>query len=111
MTQLDILKAWLPDVQDDFLLTVALERAKLGILELRYPLGYKENTDLEAQYKGLQIEWAIELITKMGAEGEVVHSEQGVSRSYECGDVSNSLKRRVVPMGKVVPMFEEATEE
>lgn len=109
MTQLEILKAWLPDVQEA-LLQAALDRAKLGILELRFPFGYDETQDLEAQYKGLQVDWAIELISKMGAEGETSHSENGVSRSYESGDVSNSLKRRVVPMGKVVALSEEATE-
>lgn len=110
MTQLEILKAWLPDVTNEALLESALERAKLGILELRFPFGYDETQDLEAQYKGLQVDWAIELISKMGAEGETAHSENGVSRSYESGDVSNSLKRRVVPMGKVVTMSEGATE-
>ena len=109
MTQLEILKAWLPDVPEA-LLQAALDRAKLGILELRFPFGYDETQDLEAQYKGLQVDWAIELISKMGAEGETAHSENGVSRSYESGDVSNSLKRRVVPMGKVVTLSEEATE-
>ena len=110
MTQLELLKAWLPDIKDEALLNAALERAKLGILELRFPLGYDATQDLEAQYKGLQVDWAIELISKMGAEGETAHSENGVSRSYESGDVSNSLKRRVVPMGKVVTMSEGATE-
>ena len=109
MTQLEILKAWLPDVTNEALLESALERAKLGILELRFPFGYDETQDLEAQYKGLQVDWAIELISKMGAEGETAHSDQGVQRVYECGDVSNSLKRRVVPMGKVVTLSEEAT--
>lgn len=102
MDQLTMLKAWLPDVKDEALLTAALERAKLGILELRFPFGYKADQELEPQYKGLQIDWAVELITKMGAEGETAHSENGVSRTYESGDVSKSLKRRVVPMGKVV---------
>lgn len=102
MTQLEMLKAWLPDVKDDELLISALERAKLGILALRFPFGYDNDQDLEPQYMGLQIDWAIELISKMGAEGETAHSENGVSRTYECADVSNSLKRRVVPMCKVV---------
>lgn len=102
MSQLEILKAWLPDVKDDTLLQSALERARLGILELRFPFGYSNSQNLESQYMGLQIEWAIELISKMGAEGEIAHSENGVSRTYESGDVSKSLKRRVVPMGKVV---------
>jgi len=104
MTQLEILKAWLPDVKNDTLLITALDRAKLGILALRFPFGYDETQDLEPQYMGLQIDWAIELISKMGAEGEVAHSENGTSRTYENADVSNSLKRRVVPMGKVVSL-------
>ena len=111
MTQLEILKAWLPDVTNDTLLESALDRAKLGILELRFPFGYEEGQDLEPQYKGLQIDWAIELINKMGAEGEVAHSENGTSRTYECGDVSHSLKRRVVPMAKLVFASEEADSE
>lgn len=110
MSQLETLKAWLPDVTNEALLASALERAKLGILELRFPFGYDETQELEPQYKGLQIDWAIELISKMGAEGETAHSENGVSRSYECGDVSKSLKRRVVPMGKVVAIGEVETE-
>ena len=111
MTQLEILKAWLPDIKDDALLNAALERAKLGILEIRFPFGYPAGQELEPQYQGLQIDWAVELITKMGAEGETAHSENGVSRTYECGDVSKSLKRRVVPMGKVVPMTEAVISE
>lgn len=101
MTQFEILKTWLPD-EADTLLESALERAKLGILELRFPFGYEDGTDLEPRYMGLQIEWAIELIAKMGAEGETAHSEAGVSRTYENAGVSDSLKRRVVPMCKVV---------
>lgn len=108
MTQLEMLKAWLPDVKNDALLESALERAKLGILALRFPFGYEEGQELEPQYMGLQVEWAIELINRMGAEGEIAHSEGGVSRSYESADVSKSLKRRVVPMGKVLVLDEEA---
>lgn len=111
MSQLDILKAWLPDVANDALLQSALDRAKLGILELRFPFGYVEGQELEPQYMGLQIDWAIELINKMGAEGEVAHSENGTSRTYECGDVSHSLKRRVVPMAKLVSNSEDGESE
>ena len=102
MSQLEKLKVWLPDIANDALLEAALERAKLGILELRFPFGYAEDQELEPQYMGLQIEWAIELISKMGAEGEIMHIENGVHRTYESADVSTSLKRRVVPMGKAV---------
>lgn len=108
MTQLDILRAWVPDITDDALLTSALERAKLVILELRFPFGFTETQDLEPQYKGLQIEIAVEMLSKMGAEGETSHSENGVSRGYENAGVSESLKRRVIPVAKAVMMDAES---
>lgn len=104
MTQLEKLKVWLPDVKNETLLQLALDRAEQEILALRFPFGYQAEQTLEPQYMGLQLEWAIELISKMGAEGETAHSENGVSRSYENAGVSDSLKRRVVPMGKVVTL-------
>lgn len=101
MTQLEILKFWFPDEAEP-LLNAALERARLGILELRFPFGYASDQELESQYTGLQLEVAIEIISKMGAEGETAHSENGVSRTYENAGISDSLKRRIVPMAKVV---------
>lgn len=102
MTQLEILKAWMPDIPDEALLLSSLDRAELLILDLRFPFGYPEDQTLEPQYKGLQIEIAVELLSKMGAENEVAHMENGISRTYENAGISDSLKRRVVPMAKVV---------
>lgn len=101
MTQLEVMKFWFPN-EAEMLLEAALERARLGILELRFPFGFEYEQELESQYKGLQLEVAIEIISKMGAEGEVAHSENGVSRTYENAGISDSLKRRVVPMAKAV---------
>lgn len=103
MSQLDMLKLWLPDMADQTaLMEAALERAKLGILELRFPFGYPEGQELEPQYLGLQVEWAIELITKMGAEGEITHTEQGTTRTFESAGISKSLMRRVTPKAALV---------
>ena len=104
MNQLEKLKVWLPDVKNDALLQLALERAEQEILALRFPYDCTSDKFLEPRYMGLQLEWAIELISKMGAENEVAHSENGVSRTFENAGVSNSLKRRVIPMAKVVAM-------
>ena len=88
MSQLDMMKLWLPDMADQTsLLESALERAKLGILELRFPFGYPEGQELEPQYLGLQVEWAIELITKMGTEGQTAHIEQGTTRTFESAGI------------------------
>lgn len=107
MTQFEIIKFWFPDV-DDVLLEIALERARLSILELRFPFGFEHDQELESQYKGLQLEVAIEIISKMGAEGEASHSENGVSRVYENAGISESLKRRVIPMAKAVTYSAES---
>ena len=37
------------------------------------------------------------LLNKRGAEGQTAHSENGISRSYEDGDVPPTLLRDIVP--------------
>ena len=100
MTQLDMLKAFMPDVSDVNLLNAAMERARRVILNRRFPFGYSEDQIVEPQYLDLQLSIAIELVSKMGAEGETTHSENGVSRSFENAGVSESLLSQIVPMAK-----------
>lgn len=54
------------------------------------------------RYHMTQIEIAAYLLNKRGAEGETAHSENGVSRSYEDGDVPPSLYRDIIPYAGVV---------
>lgn len=54
-------------------------------------------TAVPGRYDAAHIEIAAYLINKRGAEGETAHSENGVSRSYEDGDVPSSLLRGIVP--------------
>lgn len=49
------------------------------------------------QYAHVQIQIAVYLLNKRGAEGQTTHSENGISRSYESGDVPASLLRDIVP--------------
>lgn len=42
-------------------------------------------------YDALQIEAAVYLMNKRGAEGQTSHSENGISRAYESGDLPDSL--------------------
>ena len=44
----------------------------------------------------------VALLNKRGAEGETAHSENGVSRSYEDGDIPPTLLRRILPMAGVI---------
>ena len=98
MTVLERMKLKIGDssVSDDLLLTY-LEDAKGIILNKRYPFGYPDGTEIEAKYETVQVAVAMELYSKLGAEGETAHSENGISRTYENGFVSSSLLKSVVP--------------
>lgn len=52
-------------------------------------------------YAMTQVEIAVYLLNKRGAEGETAHNENGIYRTYEDGDVPASLLRGVVPMAGV----------
>lgn len=79
---------------------VFLSVAKQKILNRLYPFK-SQATVLPAKYEMLQCEIAAYLYNKQGAEGQTGHSENGVSRSYENGDVPESLMRQITPFGKV----------
>lgn len=55
-------------------------------------------TEVPEQYHFLQVEIAVYLLNKRGAEFETSHSENGISRTYENGDVPPSMLRQIVPM-------------
>ena len=87
-----------PDSAENELLTVLIETAEGIVLSRRYPFGYPEGTTVEPRFEHIQIQIALELFSKMGAEGQTGHSENGISRSYEAADVSPSLLKRIVPL-------------
>lgn len=92
-----------PDTATDELLSFLLEQAEGVVLARRYPFGKPEDATVPAIYEGVQLRIAIELYSKMGAEGQIAHAENGVSRSYEAGDISPSLLRQITPkVGSVV---------
>lgn len=59
-------------------------------------------TVLEPQYLDLQYRCAIDLYNKTGAEGQISHSENGISRTWESSWISEELLSDVVPMVGVV---------
>lgn len=86
-----------PDTATDDLLSYLLEMSEGIVLNRRYPLGAPQGATVEARYEHIQIQIALELYSKMGAEGQTAHNENGVNRTYEAADVSPSLLRRIVP--------------
>ena len=87
-----------PDTASYELLSFLLEQAEGIVLNRRYPFGAPEGAAVPVAYEHIQLQIAVELFSKMGAEGQTGHSENGVSRTWEAGDVSQSLLRRIVPV-------------
>lgn len=68
-----------------------------GIVRVRaYPFGDGTET-IPAAYHTIVCQVATYLISKRGAEGEITHSENNTSRTYESGDVPASLLRHITP--------------
>lgn len=87
-----------PDTASVELLGHLVEQAEGIVLNRRYPFGIPEGAEVPAQYEHIQIQIAVELFSKMGAEGQTAHNENGINRSYEAADVSPSLLGRIIPM-------------
>lgn len=83
-------------------LSTYLSLAKSVVLNHAYPYGYDDMEEVPPKYDSVHIEIAVYMLNKRGAEGEVSHSENGVSRTYEGADVPPSLLRRITPMAGVL---------
>lgn len=88
----------LPDTATDEILSFLLKQAEGVVLNKRYPFGAPSEATVPVVYEHIQIRIALEFFSKMGAEGQTAHSENGVSRTYEAADVSPSLLRQIVPL-------------
>ena len=94
--QPDTAEGWTDDVLNAYL-TLAGKK----IIERRYP--YDDTvTEVPVRYGVLQCEIAAYLLNKRGAEGEVSHSENGISRTYESANVPESMLADVTPYCGVV---------
>ena len=101
MTQLERLKLRLTENTSDEELEDLLESAKAVILSRRFPFGEVPD-EIENRYKDLQIRIAVEMFSKIGAEGQISHSENGISRTFASASVSEDLLREITPKGGVV---------
>lgn len=87
-----------PDTADAELLGTLVEQAEGIVLNRRYPFGPPEGATVPSVYEHIQLQIAVELFSKMGAEGQTAHSENGINRTYETADVSPSLLKRILPI-------------
>lgn len=91
----------------DAVLSTYLTIAGNKVIRRAYPFDSTKTT-VPDQYAINQVEIAAYLLNKRGAEGETSHSENGISRSYEDGDVPPTLLREIVPYASriTVPLTE-----
>lgn len=87
--------------KDEEVLSTYLSIAGSKVCRKAFPFDPNENT-VPDQYAHIQVEIAVYLLNKRGAEGESSHSENGISRSYENGDVPASLMREITPFASVI---------
>lgn len=60
----------------------------------------RDTVQVEEKYHNIQVKMAIELYNKQGVEGQLSHSENGISRSYSSTDISDHLIAQITPVAK-----------
>lgn len=87
--------------EDDVVLLTFLRIAGEKIIGKAYPYRH-DVTEVPARYALLQVEIALYMMNKRGAEGETYHGENGIFRTFAGADIPESMLSRVVPFAGVV---------
>ena len=89
-------------VTDTTLLQAYLDDAAQAIVNKAYPFkAGAESIPVPPKYERLQVEIAVYLVGKMGAEGQTMHIENGIHRTYESASIPNSMLKAVIPLAKI----------
>lgn len=97
MSQVEKLKARLAEVDlTDEQCVSLLDQAETAYLDLAFFPSERPTTIPESAY-GWQIDAAVELYGTEGAEGQVSHSENGISRTWDGAWPSKTLRTRLTP--------------
>ena len=101
LSQLEKLKLWIDvsGTSQDTKLQLMLDRVESVIKHRR---NWPDDVAMEPRWNELQIQIALFLWNKQGAEGEKEHVENGVSRFYEGADIPASLLNDITPLA-VIP--------
>ena len=86
---------------DEAVLSTYLSIAGNKVCRKAYPFD-PTVTEVPVQYGYVQIEVAVYLLNKRGSEGKVATSENGISSTYEDGDVPPTLLREITPCASVI---------
>lgn len=83
------------------ILNLYLDIATEKVLDRLYP--FERLTDTTPiRYEYIELEIAIYLINKRGAEGQIAHSEGGINRKYQSADIPSSMLDNIIPFAEVL---------
>lgn len=83
------------DMPSEEMLDMEIEDAKLAINNRR---GVEGDSEILPGHIGILIELCVESISKYGAEGEMSHGENGISRVYDnASRYSNATLYKIIP--------------
>lgn len=71
-----------PDTDTDEILDAVISMAGDLILNKMYPFTFDIHSDVPTRYERLQVMLAAEIYNQRGAEGQIGHSENGISRTW-----------------------------
>jgi hypothetical protein len=94
--RLTTLKVIVGGTDTDEVLSAYLNLAGAKINAKAYPYT-PDVIDVPSKYHYLQVEIAAYMLNKRGAEGQMAHSENGISRTYENADVPASMLKSITP--------------
>lgn len=86
---------------DEGVLSTYLYLAENIVRSKAFPYG-DGTEEIPTKYESTLIDIAVYLLNKRGAEGEQAHSENGIQRVYEDGDIPPTLLRRITPSAGVL---------
>lgn len=88
---------------DEEVLTAYLGMAAMKILNRMYPYRYDyAGMKVPERYENIQLNIAVYLLNKRGAEGEIQHIENGIHRNYGDADVPESMLKDVTPFAQAI---------
>lgn len=96
-----LLKAMVGGSDTEEVLLTYLNIAGSKIISRAYPYN-PEVTEVPVRYEYLQCEIAAYLLNKRGAEGQLIHSENGISRSYGSADVPSAMLNAITSVVGVI---------
>lgn len=98
------------DTSEDALLTTYLNAAGREILSWRYSNASSTPTDVPDAYEMTQVQAVINGYTQSGNEGQNTHTENGTTMKFDFTDMTNYIRKSVIPIAGVLRSDSNATE-